>query len=432
MRRASGKGGIMPDKFLLNKEHLKPFLRKITKECELIAPVKNCQGDTFLEVVSSIDDIAFDLKTKPIMPPKSFFLPRTETLFTYRCEDKHYRFDEVLENTPRVFFGLRSCDLWGVLFLDMVFQENFKDLYYLNRRSNTVLINIGCNEPMQNCFCRSTKSGPFLTHGYDLQLTDLGSRFFVEVGRPRGKELIDRWDYFFTPATAKDREEQYETVLEAESRFQQIVDLNTAVSRLMNDEVDDELWEELGNRCQNCGGCAYVCPTCYCFNIVDRSISETEGERVRMHDSCTFAGFTRLAGGYNPRDERKRRIRRRFYHKLYYDNEKYHLPSCVGCGRCTEICFGRIDMIHFIKMVCERSEKRTKTASLRLGEILVDAGLITNDELKKALETQSGTGKPLGVQLVEEGVITREGIARALGFQLKIPERAGGGGMVER
>lgn len=422
----------MADKFILSKEHLKPFLRKIGKERELIAPVRNRHGDTLLEVVSSVDDVSLDLETRPVMPPKNFFLPRTETLFIYQRKGKQYRFNEVLENRPRVFFGLRSCDLWGIIFLDMIFQENFKDRYYLNRRSNAVLINIGCNEPMKSCFCRYTKSGPFLTHGYDLQLTDLGNRFFVELGRPRGKELIDRWDYFFTPATAKDKEEQYEMVLESESKFKQIVDLDTAVSRLKNDEIDDELWEELGNRCQNCGGCAYVCPTCYCFNIVDRAVSETEGERIRMHDSCTFAGFTRLAGGYNPRDERKRRIRRRFYHKLYYDNEKYHLPSCVGCGRCTEICFGGIDMIHFIKMVCERGEKRAKEASLRLGEILVDAGLISNEELKKALERQASTGKHLGVQLIEEGLITREGIARALGYQLKIPEEAGTGGTVER
>lgn len=419
----------MSDKFIISKEHLKAFLRKIAKERELIAPIKNRYGDTLLEVVPSVDDVFLDLKTKPVMPPKNFFTPSTETLFTYQRTGTQYRFDEVLKNTPRVFFGLRSCDLWGILFLDMVFQENSKDRYYLNRRSNAILINIGCNEPMRNCFCRSTKSGPFLEHGYDMQLTDLGDRFFVEVGRPRGKELIEQWDYFFTPAAAQDREAQYEIVLEAGSKFQQIVDIDTAVSRLMNDEVDDALWEELGNRCQNCGGCAYVCPTCYCFNIVDRPLSETKGERIRMRDSCTFEGFTQLAGGYNPRHERKRRIRRRFYHKLYYDNEKYHLPSCVGCGRCVEICFGRVDMIHFIKMVCDRGEKRSNETSLRLGKILVDAGLISNEELKKALERQSNTGKPLGTQLIEEGVLTREGIARALGYQLKIPETAGTGGI---
>ncbi|MCK4620359.1 MAG: 4Fe-4S ferredoxin, partial [Desulfobacterales bacterium] len=145
----------MADKLILNKEHLKSFLRKIAKKHELIAPVKNAGGDTLLEVIHSVDEVTLDLKTKPVMPPKNFFLPRTETLFKYQRKGNEYRFDEMLDDTPRILFGLRSCDLWGILFLDMIFQENFKDRYYLNRRINTVLINIGCNEPMENCFCRS-------------------------------------------------------------------------------------------------------------------------------------------------------------------------------------------------------------------------------------------------------------------------------------
>jgi hypothetical protein len=84
-------------------------------------------------------------------------------------------------------------------------------------------------------------------------------------------------------------------------------------------------------------------------------------------------------------------------------------------------------MIHFVKMVCERGEKKAKESSLRLGELLIEAGLISNKELKEALEKQSMSGKALGVQLIEEGVVSREGIARALGYQLKIPETTGTG-----
>jgi len=414
----------MTDGIILNKEHLTSFLRKIAKKHELIVPVKNRYGDTLLEVIPSVDDVTLDLKSKPVMPPKNFFLPRSETIFKYQRKGKQYRFDEILDDTPRILFGLRSCDLWGILFLDMIFQENFKDRYYLNRRINSVLINIGCNEPMKNCFCRSTKSGPFLTHGFDLQLTDLGDKFFVEIGRPRGRELVEEWNYFFSPATTKDREHQYEMVLEAESGFRQIVDMDTAVSRLMNDEVDETFWEELGNRCQNCGGCAYMCPTCYCFNIVDRPISETEGVRIRMDDSCALPGLTRLAGGHNPRQRRSRRIRRRFYHKLYYENKNHRRPSCVGCGRCVEVCFGHVDMIRVVEMVCEKGEKRSKEVSLRLGKLLVNAGLISSDELKTALEKQANTGKPLGTQFIDDGLLTRDEIGRALFQQLKIPSTA--------
>ncbi len=421
----------MSDAVILNKEHLTSFLRKIAKEHELLAPVKNAHGDTVFDIITSVDDASLDLKSKPVMPPKNLFLPRIELLFKYERERGKYRFQEVLPDMDRVLFGLRSCDLWAILFLDVVFQENFKDRYYLNRRSNTMLINVGCREPMKSCFCKSAKSGPFLVQGYDLQFTDLGNRFFIEIGRPKGKELVEKWSYFFEPATQKDRDEQYEVVLEAESAFGQIVDFDTATSRLINDEVEEALWEELGNRCQGCGGCAYVCPTCYCFNIIDQAVSDTKGERIRTPDACTLAGFTRLAGGYNPRHERRRRIRRRFLHKLAYAKDKYYRPSCVGCGRCVEICCGGVDMFHFIKVVCERGE-RSKKVALTLGEILLNAGLISKEELEMAMEKQLSTGKSLGAQLIDDGLVTRSEIAHALSIQLGLPETAGTGGLVER
>jgi len=65
----------MADRLILNKEHLKSFLRKLGKKHELIAPVKNAGGDTLLEVIHSVDEVTLDLKTKPVMPPKNFFYP---------------------------------------------------------------------------------------------------------------------------------------------------------------------------------------------------------------------------------------------------------------------------------------------------------------------------------------------------------------------
>lgn len=343
------------DRFILHKEHIIGFLRKLHKEYELIAPVKNVYGDTMFEVIPSMEGLNLELYQQTIMPPKNFFFPQIDTLFTYCRDGSTYKFREVFDESPRVIFGMRSCDIRAVLFFDVVFQENFKDTYYLKRRKNTIMIGLGCNQPGKNCFCKSAKSGPFLTHGYDLQLTDLGDRFFVEIGRPKGEDLVKKWAYFFSPATPQDSEEQYETVLESESKFNYILDFDTTVNRLLNEEVDEKIWEELGDRCQNCGGCTYICPTCYCFNMVDKPTSENEGQRIRAWDACTLAGFTRLADGYNPYQERRDRIKRRFYHKLYYDKKRYNIPSCVGCGRCVDICFGHVDMISFIRLVCKGS-----------------------------------------------------------------------------
>ncbi|MCM1121031.1 MAG: Flp pilus assembly complex ATPase component TadA [Eubacterium sp.] len=55
---------------------------------------------------------------------------------------------------------------------------------------------------------------------------------------------------------------------------------------------------------------------------------------------------------------------------------------------------------------------------LRLGDVLVNSGLITIDDLDKGLERQKGTGRKLGEVLVDEGLVSEENIARALSDQL--------------
>jgi len=49
-----------------------------------------------------------------------------------------------------------------------------------------------------------------------------------------------------------------------------------------------------------------------------------------------------------------------------------------------------------------------------LGDILVEAGLISKEQLDKALKLQKKTGQKLGVLLVSEGIVTQEDIMRVL------------------
>jgi len=55
---------------------------------------------------------------------------------------------------------------------------------------------------------------------------------------------------------------------------------------------------------------------------------------------------------------------------------------------------------------------------IRIGDLLVQAGAITEEQLTEALEKQRGTGKKLGEFLVEQGTITDEKLAQALSAQL--------------
>lgn len=57
---------------------------------------------------------------------------------------------------------------------------------------------------------------------------------------------------------------------------------------------------------------------------------------------------------------------------------------------------------------------------LRLGDMLVNNGIITGEQLMKALEAQKGTGRKLGEVLVDEGFLSEKEIAQALSDQMHI------------
>ena len=55
---------------------------------------------------------------------------------------------------------------------------------------------------------------------------------------------------------------------------------------------------------------------------------------------------------------------------------------------------------------------------IRLGDVLVESGVISSEQLEEGLKLQKGTGRKLGETLVDEGIATEEAIARALSDQL--------------
>ncbi|MDD3414403.1 MAG: ATPase, T2SS/T4P/T4SS family [Lachnospiraceae bacterium] len=57
---------------------------------------------------------------------------------------------------------------------------------------------------------------------------------------------------------------------------------------------------------------------------------------------------------------------------------------------------------------------------LRLGDILVNHKVITQEQLEQGLKLQKGSGRKLGETLVDENIVTEEAIARALSSQLNI------------
>ena len=67
------------------------------------------------------------------------------------------------------------------------------------------------------------------------------------------------------------------------------------------------------------------------------------------------------------------------------------------------------------------AERKNIIDRRRLGELLIETGLLTRAKLKQALKTQKESGKRLGKILIDMNIISEEEIAFALAMQLKIP-----------
>ena len=74
-----------------------------------------------------------------------------------------------------------------------------------------------------------------------------------------------------------------------------------------------------------------------------------------------------------------------------------------------------------VSPINKSAPKKDAVPRRRLGELLVEAGLLSTEKLNEALSAQKTTGKRLGQQLVDMSAITEEEMAFALAMQLKIP-----------
>jgi sulfhydrogenase subunit beta (sulfur reductase) len=334
----------------IERESLLKFLNELKREAELMVPVQRLGGASF-EQIKDIDEVNF-LEGNPLSSPKQFFFPQTDELFQFR--KGVFSFKEEVKRKKRILFGIRPCDLAALEFSDRFFSSEhggYEDIYYWIRRRNTFLFGINCLKPEESCFCFLCGSGPFARRGYDLQLTPLENFYLVEAGSSQGDKLVSTYSHYFSPASPGDRREKEILQERTEKEFSHKIDLQKVTNKLSKDGfggavIKSEFWEEIGDRCLDCGGCNYICPTCTCFSILDKADRSIEvGERMRIWDSCNFSGFTRMASGANPGANKRDRIKRRIFCKLLFSQENQGLPGCVGCGRCLKVCYGEIDIL---------------------------------------------------------------------------------------
>jgi len=338
--------------FVLKKDNVRDLCIAACGEWETYVPVESAGRDVhFLKIEdenkeSLLDKLALDYEYT-VVPPKILAFPQLESLFEFG-EQKIA--ETAKPSAKRFLFGLRACDVKAILFLDDFYRRNFEDIYYLNKSNNKLLVIVGCKKPLENCFCTSARTGPFLQKGFDLQLVDVGDEYVVEAGSKKGEEFVNSYKKFFDKVSKDDVENSKITKRVAREAVAIRLDFEKAIKRFCEDKIPTQIYERIAERCIYCGGCLYVCPTCSCFNVFDERKGNF-GRRSRNWDACVFEGYTREASGHNPRSEKWIRTSRRYEHKLKYDYLVTGMSGCVGCGRCLTSCPVHIGISQVIEEV---------------------------------------------------------------------------------
>ena len=344
--------------FLIKKNDVKKLAEELAKSNTIYGPVIEKEtGQTFFTEVDDISDIDLEAPI-PSLPPKHVVFPQIEAImkYTYSKDTKDASVKMIVEPKAKVLFGIRSCDLAGLQCLDRFYMgQEFVDEVYLEHRKRMFIVANTCTTPFEQCFCACTDSGPSAKEGYDLNLTDLGTEYLIETGSDKGKELCEKMG--LQKAEASHMEQKTAVVDKSLDSFEAKATENKAwISRVMNrittGFIKPEVWEYIGDQCFECGACSFVCPTCSCFNIEDFNHVGSSTERLREWDSCSYEGYTRMAGDHNPRKPIEDRRNKRFFCKLSYSQSKKYLrPGCVGCGRCAWVCPGDIGLPNVVTYV---------------------------------------------------------------------------------
>lgn len=325
----------------LPKERRVDFLKSL--EVPIAGPVAAGAGEVEYRIASP-EEMLIDGFVNSAISPVRFSYPQTQVLWKYALEGGP-RFVPENGAMRMAIFGIRSCDVAAFRYLERFFGRPPTDTPFAQAASRTLLVSITCQLPGENCFCVCCDGGPFLDDRFDIQLTDLDDRFLLEIGSERGEEAARRASAILKPASKAEIERRKRLAEDVLEKFRITSHMATGVRKLTSRQVEEEIWARLAARCIECGGCAFVCPICTCFDVADVCDGETGGRRERTRDCCQFSGYSREASGFNPRPDKVSRFKRRFYHKLsYFYIQQDGMHGCVGCGRCVSACFGGVDM----------------------------------------------------------------------------------------
>jgi sulfhydrogenase subunit beta (sulfur reductase) len=345
----TGAHGSRISDLVVSKKNFFSWLDALGEKYSLIGPVR-IDGQTEFRKITSSGQLNMEYGSTMLSPGKVYLYKPREELFRFAMDG-----DPDIRETPgdseqRVIVGLHSCDTMAVFYLDKTFLGGFRDSFYEARRRNTVIISLNCGNAGRNCFCSSMGTGPFLkaANGYDMQITDFGPDYLVEMKTDRARNLFNVDD------VRQAGEEEFRAKAEKEKKvlqtFTKSIDIN-GLDKLLKKNPEHLVWRATAEEsCLSCTNCVMVCPTCFCYDMFDEiSMDGKSVRRFRQWDACQDAYFAAVHGG-NFRGRRTARLRQFVTHKLDQTHQ-YGMFGTVGCGRCITWCPTGIDLTEMAKEV---------------------------------------------------------------------------------
>jgi formate hydrogenlyase subunit 6/NADH:ubiquinone oxidoreductase subunit I len=356
--------------YFLKKEDILKFYERIAQEYELYVPVKagslsklecECRPGSPVEnfalkkfTQADKEEIVFN-DYRCIEPIRSFFAHYKEEISAY--------FDSSVvkekKERPQAICGVKNCDIFALKIQDYVFLGgNEVDPIYKSRRESTLIIASDCPQFKDVCFCRAFDINPYPgSEGYDFNLSPLSNGYLLDAASKKAKIIAVSLKEILAPATlaqlsgrASKRESANHRLDDYLKQYQ--IPKKETLQDIVLAGHNSGIWNEEMRTCVECNGCVFICDTCHCFLLADDSTSGNS-RRLRLWDGCLFKNFTKVAGGGNALKMRYMRLRNRYLKKFDFFISNLGVQACCGCGRCIDVCPGKIDIRRILRKLHE-------------------------------------------------------------------------------